>query len=149
MYGTAQTATALQTFVTIPKHMVETWDELFSKWGDTDVPLTVERVNSGAALLDEKKPDWVYGVLPERLDMEATELCIIGQSYGSFNKAYIPFGMDVATTSIEEFEATAIDYGFLEDDLSPFALLDRVWVFMLTERHARKQPVFLKLPGGE
>jgi hypothetical protein len=151
MFGTAQAASELQTFYTIPDETVKLWEELFYpfKEDDPDIPLTIERVNRGAALLDEKKPKWVYGVLPENLDMSCSDLCIIGQSYGTYSKVYIPFGMtwvEADELPTDEMDGKGIDHGFLEDANSPFALLDRVWSLLLVERHTRAEPLFLRLP---
>jgi hypothetical protein len=151
MFGTAQAATELQTFYTIPDETVKLWEELFCPFvlDDPDISLTIERVNRGAALLDEKKPKWVYGVIPENLDMSCSDLCIIGQSYGTYSAVGIPFGMseaEVESLPTNEMDQKGIDHGFLEDDSSPFALLDRVWSLLLVERHAREESLFLRLP---
>lgn len=46
----------------------------------TEIPERVmERVRRGAALLDEKIPDWRTRVKPEILDMGSDQVCVLGQ----------------------------------------------------------------------
>lgn len=161
MYGTATAAERLEIIVTIPTVTVEMWlfsgkvNEFGDYWTIDEIEEGVRRVNKGARLLDKEKPEWVYGVLPEYLDMSQGGLCIIGQSYGDFDgNIGIPFGMneiDFNAMDKEERERTTVlatEHGFLsDDDEIPYAVLDRVWVFMLVERHNRDgQPVFLRMP---
>jgi hypothetical protein len=156
MFGTAQTDTPeqVQTLVTIPRTTVTMWEHTSFRWGYIEIEEGVDRVNRGAALLDRENPPWVFGVIPKRLDMASAELCIIGQLYGSFDNLGIPFGMEVVDIDEADEEdhdkalARATSHGFLsDDDEVPYDVLDRVWTFMLIERHNRDgQPVFLRLP---
>jgi hypothetical protein len=51
---------------------------------DTTIPESVmERVRKGAALLDEKVPDWRERVSRANLDMTSTKDCILGQLFGT------------------------------------------------------------------
>lgn len=169
MYGTAQQEEQLTTFVTIDEETVELWlksgyrsDGSFRPgWGKRDFSEAVARVNRGSALLDEQKqPKWIFGVIPEKLDMSCASLCIIGQSYGDFGESIgIPFGMEemaleeeLADKEQKKLDKLAISHGFLtfhgetEQDI-PYGVLDRVWVYMLTERHNRGgEPIFLAMP---
>lgn len=43
-----------------------------------------ERVAKGAALLDEIKPDWRNGIDLERFNIHSSQLCILGQLFGSY-----------------------------------------------------------------
>jgi len=161
MFGTAQTAEELATIVTIDEETIELWQKAGRGrhgWERNDIEEAVKRVNRGSLLLDEKKPDWVFGVIPARLDMSCASLCIIGQTYGNFDAVAIPFGMQemlddhVSDEDSEKIDKLAIEHGFLTfhgggvSDV-PYGVLDRVWVTMLTERHNRGgERVLLAMP---
>lgn len=161
MYGTAKTAEQLETIVTIPRITVDLWlasglrSGEHPYWNLATIEEGVRRVNKGARLLDEVEPEWVFSVFPKTLNMQAGELCIIGQVYGDFDENMgIPFGMEVGNfadmedADMHRASALATEHGFLADDGSmSYGLLDRVWVFMLVERHNRDgEPVFLAMP---
>ena len=148
--------------VVIDKDTIKLWKKAGRGrigWETSDFAEAVERVNRGSLLLDEQKPKWVYGVLPAKLDMSDAHLCIIGQSYGNYDAVAIPFGMEVVEGMTEDEEEkldadlteTAIRHGFLTEHPNPpdipYGVLDRVWVYMLTERHNREgEPLLLAMP---
>lgn len=166
MYGTAQQKEQLTTFVTIDEETIDLWlASGYNRngvqrpgWQVKDFAEAVARVNRGSALLDEQKqPKWIFGVIPEHLDMSDAQLCIIGQSYGNFNAVGIPFGMqeveDLSDEDSEKTDRLAVSHGFLTfhdgDDNPdiPYGVLDRVWVYLLNERHKRGgEPIFLAMP---
>lgn len=129
-------------------------------WSETAIKIAVENVNRGALLLDDKKPAWVAGILPEDLDMSNSSWCIIGQAYGDYGtQVGVPFGIptwgseDRTPDDDTREEELAFEHGFVtsddfEDnpDFVPFPLLDRVWVYLLHARHELKTPVILCLP---
>lgn len=115
----------------------------------------VKRVNLGATLLDNERPEWAERILPQKLDMSSASFCIIGQSYGSFDEYVgVPFGMELYASESATWDL-AIAHGFLstrEDDEAgpddvPYSLLDRVWVYMLSARSIEGRPVTLELPS--
>lgn len=124
-------------------------------WTRDQIEETVARVNRGALLLDKENPGWVESILPANLRMDNSSFCVIGQIYGNYDEYIgVPFGMGEGPL-YREAEPQAVEHGFLteqddeDDDSIPYPLLDRVWVAMLTERHARQEPVVLRLPPSE
>lgn len=49
-----------------------------------------QRVESGAALLDEFVPGWEGGVDEGTLNIDHMEKCVLGQLFGDFCKVYYP-----------------------------------------------------------
>lgn len=152
----------VKSTVTINETTVALWEyqgKKYFDWGWEAIPEAVARVNRGAALLDEKQPGWAQSVAPAKLDMASSSFCIIGQSYGEFTQYYgIPFGMRLLDADLgvwsekeeKELDRLARDHGFLEidDDIVPFDLLDRVWVYLLTERSSQGfKPLLLEPPA--
>ena len=43
-----------------------------------------ERVAAGAALLDERRPDWFKAIDASLIDIASSERCICGQLYGGY-----------------------------------------------------------------
>ena len=140
--------------------------EGFGTWTRADIELMVERVNRGAALLDERKPGWNFKVVPENLDMTDNSLCIVGQSYGSYGQFVGPvFGWEEEEEN-EEVTMSAIDHGFLTNErweytqngideseayggFIPWALMDRVWSYFLIARAEQDEPLTLVMPKQE
>lgn len=122
-------------------------------WTHESIETMVARVNRGSALLDEKKPGWNFDVVPERLDMTSTSLCIVGQVYGDYDEYVGPlFGYD----GYGESEQDAIEHGFItpheqdeESDYVPWALMDRVWSYLLEARSESGESILLELPAQE
>lgn len=124
-------------------------------WSYDDIATVVERVNRGAHLLDEQEPGWQDKVFPDRLSMRNGEFCIIGQVYGSYDQFIgVPFGLG---QTLKGSSRLAVDHGFItqlqpageDEDMYegiPWALLDAVWVAMITARSEANGPVFLSLP---
>jgi hypothetical protein len=152
------------TVVEIDNVTAALWEyqgDKYYSWDRARVEEAIRRVNKGAFLLDEKKEDWLDRVMPENLNMANGNFCIIGQAYGTYSQYIgIPFGIESMDTSgsdfDSEFEEEAIEHGFLSEEEHDgeygretgvrYALLDRVWVYMLTQRRQKGRPVALKLP---
>jgi hypothetical protein len=151
----SKSTAALWEFYGSPAHDSESWSR-------GDIETVVERVNRGAQLLDEEKPDWVEKIIPDRLNMSNGNFCVIGQVYGEYGEYVgVPFGVGYGSEAGEEVTPQAIENGFLtdveasdhrnldKDERIPYALLDLVWVLMLTERSQQQGPVVLELPEQE
>ena len=114
-------------------------------WDSKAIRLAVKQVNRGATLLDQTNPRWVNQILPGKLDMSDGTFCVIGQTYGDYDKVHVPFGKPYEWSA----NRTEASHGFMSSDNVPFVLLDRVWVYLLT---ARKQattahtPFYLEAP---
>lgn len=147
------------------------WEE--QGYGPTEaIAAAVERVNRGAVLLDEQDFDWEQRVRPDSLRMHDGNFCIIGQSYGLYYDKVGPVftagalngftlneqGQPCGDESQERVEMLGVEHGFLEggatsfeEDKSgeepyvSFGLLDRVWVYLLTERAQQGERVLLRL----
>lgn len=116
-------------------------------WNADGITKAVEEVNRGALLMDQKRPGWVDEILPDRLSMSSAEWCIIGQTYGDYDQHVgMPFGADVLDKAFQLYEDEAIKHGFYATEEVPFALLDRVWQYMLYEHKNSNVPVKLELP---
>lgn len=121
------------------------------RWTRAQIETMVERANRGAQLLDEQNPGWNKSVLPAKLDMSNASFCIVGQTYGNYDEYVGPlFGKD-AFADDEERERLAVEHGFLtqDEDEMPWALMDRVWVYLLTARADTGRPVLLGLSPRE
>lgn len=119
-------------------------------WTEDTIKEAVRRVNNGAKLLDQTKPGWEEKVVPAKLDMSSGAFCIIGQAYGDYDQVAIPFGVAaIEGNENGEFDDVAIEHGFLSqdehgrDEEMPYSLLDRVWVYLLSERAERGTPCTL------
>jgi hypothetical protein len=53
-----------------------------------------ERVERGAALLDERRPGWWDEVDVGRLDFDSCEECVLGQLWGSYGSGKKRLGLD-------------------------------------------------------
>lgn len=82
-----------------------------------------ERVRAGAALLDERRPQWREAIDIGRLDMECRRLCILGQLYG----LYVHGVRDLNLVNIWEADS----HGFLEMWGDMFSL-QRAWIKEIT-----------------
>ena len=56
-------------------------DKIFAKLSPEDLATFTERVQRGALLLDEKIPGWYAKINLDRLDLENTENCVLGQVF--------------------------------------------------------------------
>jgi fumarate hydratase class II len=75
-----------------------------------------EQVRDGAALLDERAPDWRDQVDPDRLDMQNACDCVLGQVFGNFYRA---IESDLKISYLQAyrlgFECEGPDYGPLTE----------------------------------
>lgn len=138
--------------VTIDNDTLALWvkdGDRYEDWDLGTIETAVGRVNRGALLLDEKNPAWMDMVVPAKLDMSSARFCIIGQAYGDYDDhVAVPFGMNVIDDDDDdrsEVNRKAIEHGFMDNGV-PFELLDRVWVYLLTERAHYSKRVTLELP---
>lgn len=53
----------------------------------------LERIESGAALLDRQSPGWFRRIDLARLDMKSCTFCILGQLYGSYGNGQRSLGI--------------------------------------------------------
>lgn len=87
-----------------------------------------ERVQKGASFLDEHEPDWAEKINPDNLDMSSTNLCVIGQTFGSWSPA-------LKSLNIDEQE-----YGFdlmYGDHGEDWKTLDALWLKEVKKRTNR------------
>ena len=105
---------------------------------------TITRVAWGAALLDEKVPDWYTRIDPETLDLKVYSFCVIGQVFGLECSGLVfacdceaKFNAAAATLGLTDHEAIAA-CGF--DELAKgasdeeYALLTQVWLHEIRYR---------------
>ena len=90
-----------------------------------------ERVEKGAALLDEKRPGWEKEIDLDGLVMESGTCCVLGQLYeGSFYKgkwAILPeWGAD-------SWDTPATEHGFTSQN-GVYVALTRAWKRLIRER---------------
>lgn len=147
MYGT----TSEMSTITIDRGTHKLWiKQGGDKWDEEGIALAVERVNLGAAMLDERNPSWMERIIPEKLNMSSATFCIIGQSCGDYDEwVAVAFGMAEEPSLFDSTQSDppAIEHGFLEDRVVPFGLLDRVWVYLLQERQHIGARVLLEVPA--
>lgn len=157
----------MSDMLTIDRATAALWDMQGEKgvptvrWTHAAIEDAVRKVNNGAQLLDSVRSGWVEEILPDKLNMANGTFCVIGQVYGDYDQVGVPFGMQAMQDEedydpVEECSPRAIEHGFLEDegnedlpDYVPYALLDRVWVYMLTERRRSGKRLTLELPPQE
>jgi len=152
--------------VTIEKQVVRDWvkngrleaaeakkdGRRYGGWNFGHVKTMIERANRGAALLDEREPGWNFKVAPEDLDMADATLCIVGQTYGSYNRYVGPVFGRPEYVENDEVMTQAVEHGFVTDideddpDDVPWELMDLVWSYLLIARAQSGQPVMLALP---
>jgi hypothetical protein len=73
----------------------------------TEIEMNVKR---GAALLDERQPDWYKWVIPEQLKMGYCDQCILGQIYDHFDAGCEILGIGCGI-------AYGFDVNFLDDEV--------------------------------
>lgn len=64
------------------------------------------RVKKGAAILDQKFPDWIWRINIDELDIQNSKYCVLGQLFGSYTKGLKKIGFD---NDWKEYH-----YGFLD-----------------------------------
>jgi hypothetical protein len=69
------------------------------------------RIQLGAALLDEKRPDWYTGINLETLDINSFSTCPLCQTFDDYWEACEILKLDPENSS-EENPMKACDYGF-------------------------------------
>lgn len=92
----------------------------------TDAPAR-ERVDKGAALLDENVPGWISHIDLDRLSIADPNNCIVGQLYGVYH-------IGIAALDYPP----PCGYGFNGDD---YSALNEAWRALITARRAEAQPV--------
>lgn len=91
---------------------------------------TLERVQKGQALLNERLPGWREVMHPETLELDNCNACVLGQLFGDYHRGLAALGIP---------EEEAADYGFQVpemqdrpswyrwDSAGMFGLLTRIW----------------------
>jgi hypothetical protein len=88
-----------------------------------------QRVEAGAAWLDEHRPGWWKRTDLTTLHMELPCFCVLGQEYGSFYTAPIP---DDDTVTLG-FDAWGIGPS---EQIADFAALNTAWATLIELRRA-------------
>lgn len=95
------------------------------------------RVQRGAELLDEKKPDWFNNVDEEKFVMSNLSRCILGQNYGHYGEGLRKLQLPAHEDAFG-FEVPIVMKFDHEPGESYYRLLEKYW---LEEIKARKQLV--------
>ncbi|MGW4128017.1 hypothetical protein [Amycolatopsis japonica] len=99
------------------------------------------RVRRGVALLDEKVPGWHQRIDVEELVISSSEHCILGQLFGLYSA-----GTDALKLT------TGASQGFdlrLSDPDSGYAILDRLWQFVVRSRQEAARDVYYAQRDGD
>jgi hypothetical protein len=106
------------------------------------MPETIaERVARGAALLDEKRPEWAAKVVPGRLRMGSFCDCVLGQVYGDYVDGIRQIMND--EFSSDESRERRISHGFTlrsADRTRSWNELRAAWLAEIESRRAQPQP---------
>ena len=104
-----------------------------------------EAAAKGAEMLDQRWPGWHGKVNPAQLAMISWYRCIGGQLGGGYDEVTgNPYTQTMERLGLSE--ATAGDYGFTLDYLSPpprpedWRQLDRYWRVLIAQRRQRRLP---------
>jgi len=92
-----------------------------------------ERVERGAALLDEKQPGWAERIDIAKLEIEDPCLCVIGQLFDSNN---VRFLNDCRMLGLGLYQT--VDYGFntLTACTGEYPWLEACWIDAINDRLA-------------
>lgn len=85
-----------------------------------------ERVEAGAAFLDERHPGWVDDIDTEKLDLIDCRVCVLGQLFGSFSR-----GLD----TLDLGDRSARRFGF-DTFLESYHDLTDAWLESIMERQS-------------
>jgi hypothetical protein len=88
-----------------------------------------QRVERGAALLDEKSPGWREKVDPETLEMSSGCGCILGQVYGDYMG-----GLHRLASNWWEVADTRLGFmvdGESDNDIADYVILQNAWLELL------------------
>jgi hypothetical protein len=88
-----------------------------------------ERVERGAALLDEKRPGWWQFIDLDRLDIEDGCDCVAGQLDGTAN-----YMRALRRIGLSGSEADAVSHGFESGDDEEYAGLTEAWRTLIARR---------------
>jgi hypothetical protein len=86
-----------------------------------------ERVAAGAALLDQRDPDWWRAIRPADLDIGSCCSCVLGQLFGDY---------DVGMAEVGITEDEDADLGFNIYRPTDIAALNAEWKRVITERRS-------------
>lgn len=105
-----------------------------------------ERVNNGAAWLDQIRPYWWKKIDIFTLDMSSNRNCVIGQMFGAFDEvghvqAWIPNYGFKSSHTCSTFEETKKDYQGLTLEWKREILRRREVTKMMAEACKPKEPV--------
>ena len=95
-----------------------------------------ERVEAGAAFLDERKPRWADGISLDHLNINSECNCVLGQSFGGYVFGKYSLGLSDAETVAYGFTVTGDEEELPEGaaDESEYPLLTAEWKRLLEER---------------
>jgi hypothetical protein len=81
-----------------------------------------ERIERGAALLDERAPGWRQRIDLEKLELSSCTTCVLGQVAGStdpwgWREVRLGFGLDYSAAEDHGFSLTDSEYLAIADDI--------------------------------
>jgi hypothetical protein len=71
----------------------------------TVIPPTTERVQAGAAFLDEERPDWRWEIDTATLDLSDDCGCVLGQIFGDFTDGFKALGITASQAADLGFDS--------------------------------------------
>lgn len=91
----------------------------------------------GALRMDARQPGWFRTVDPERLDVVDQELCVLGQTCGSFSRGIVVMGLfDEAVGDYTNPAELPEDYGFDAAIDTSYVALRTAWTEEIMARRA-------------
>jgi hypothetical protein len=88
-----------------------------------------ERVDAGAAALDEVRPSWRSGIDPDALDVTSLFACPLGQTFGTFGtgvRTLLDLGED-ETIVTDDIADWAVAHGFDVDEDEDADAVTEAW----------------------
>lgn len=117
----------------------------FGSNGVTDMsrmPTLQKRVEAGAEYLDLKLPGWERDIVPETLDLDDCQFCVLGQLFGDFDNGCVELGIDRETQSGElGFNLTERENDILDcyEVDTRYNSLTRLWRKLIKDRQKTAQ----------
>lgn len=92
-----------------------------------------DRVQHGAALLDQHRPEWWKIINLDELRMDNTCNCVLGQCYGTFDQGKLALDLDIARPTHQDAA-----HGFEYYAPGDYRRLQNEWVRVITERRQQE-----------
>lgn len=90
---------------------------------------TIDAVNRGIALLDEKAPGWRGKIKPENLDLADCRYCVLGQVFKHYSSGLFKLFHEMIEATSETYTETSVWYGFnTADGYDRFEELEQAWL---------------------